>query len=88
MNVTSPIERPHAARWRIGIAISPRPTAFAPLLFAGRLEQGLAQLLNVQAGQWKDWRLAVAKAKRTELAHEVDAAAREIREADRRQAPA
>lgn len=52
------------------------------------LEIGLAKVLQVQpqGREWKDWRLAVAKVARTELAEEVDAAAREIREADRRQA--
>jgi hypothetical protein len=53
------------------------------------IEQSLEQLLGSRqrAGVWKDWRLAVAKAKRTELAQDVDAAARKIREADRRQVP-
>jgi hypothetical protein len=52
------------------------------------LERGLAQVLQgqTQASEWKDWRQAVGKVTRTELAEEVDAAAREIREADRRQA--
>lgn len=50
------------------------------------LEKGLAQLQKGQSGEWKDWRLAVARVNRTDLAEEVDAAAREIRETDRRQA--
>jgi hypothetical protein len=52
------------------------------------LEKSLSQVVHGQssAGDWKDWRKAVANVKRTELAEEVDAAAREIREADRRQA--
>lgn len=33
---------------------------------------------------WKDWRLAVGKIQRTELAEEIDAAGRKFREADRR----
>ena len=51
------------------------------------LEQGLAQVMqsHPQPAEWKDWRQAVGKVTRTELAEEVDAAAREIREADRRQ---
>jgi hypothetical protein len=52
------------------------------------LEKGLAQVLqgHQQRGEWKDWRQAVGKVSRTELAEEVDAAARAIREADRREA--
>jgi hypothetical protein len=52
------------------------------------IEKSLAQLLRAptQPAAWKDWRLAVGKVKRTDLAEEVDAAAREFREADRRQA--
>ena len=52
------------------------------------LEKGMAELLQGQppTGKWKDWRQAIGKGTRTELAAEVDAAAREIREADRRQA--
>ena len=52
------------------------------------LEKCLAQILEprAQPAAWKDWRQAVGKVTRTELAAEVDAAAREIREADRRQA--
>ena len=52
------------------------------------LEKGLAQMMKAQSqpSEWKDWRQAVGKVTRTELAEEVDAAAREIREADRRQA--
>ncbi len=52
------------------------------------LEKGLAQVMQAhpQPLEWKDWRQAVGKVTRTELAEEVDAAAREIREADRRQA--
>jgi len=51
------------------------------------LEKDLAQVLqsHQQPAEWKDWRQAVGKITRTELAEEVDAAAREIREADRRQ---
>ena len=51
------------------------------------LEKGLAQVLqsHPQPAEWKDWRQAVGKVTRTELAEEVDAAARAIREADRRQ---
>jgi len=51
------------------------------------LEEVLAKLLNgrTHPTEWKDWRQAVGKVTRTELAEEVDAAAREIREADRRQ---
>ena len=33
---------------------------------------------------WKDWRLAVGKRKRTEMAEEIDEAGRKFREADRR----
>ena len=52
------------------------------------LEKSLAQVLqgHRQPGEWKDWRQAVGKVTRTELAEEVDAAARGIREADRREA--
>ncbi len=52
------------------------------------LEKGMAQWLQPQPHGivWKDWRLAVAKVARTELSEEVDAAGREIREADRHQA--
>ena len=52
------------------------------------LEKGMAQWFQAQpaAVEWKDWRLAVGTVTRTELAEEVDAAGREIREADRRQA--
>jgi hypothetical protein len=52
------------------------------------IEKCLEQILQPHAKplQWKDWRLAVGKITRTELAEELDAAAREIREADRRQA--
>ena len=51
------------------------------------LEKGLAQFMQTQAqpGAWKDWRQAIGKVTRTELAEEVDAAGREIREADRRE---
>jgi len=51
------------------------------------LEKGLAQVMqsHLQPTPWKDWQRAVGKITRTELAEEVDAAAREIREADRRQ---
>lgn len=50
------------------------------------LEKSLAQVLQEQPqpGQFKDWRKAVGKFKRTELSEEVDAAGRKIREADRR----
>lgn len=49
------------------------------------LEKSLAQITqsHPQPAEWKDWRQAEGKATRTELAEEVDAAAREIREADR-----
>src|SRR5438309_2080286 len=52
------------------------------------LEKGMAQVMQTQSlpGAWKDWRQAVGKVTRTELAEEVDAAARETRAADRRQA--
>ena len=52
------------------------------------LELCLAQALQSkpQPGKFKDWRVAVARVKRTELAEEVDEAARKIREADRRKA--
>ena len=52
------------------------------------LEEGLAQLQQTQSQPivWKDWRKAVANVRRTELAEEVDAAGRKIREADRRKA--
>ena len=52
------------------------------------IEKCLAQIMQppAQPLQWKDWRLAVGKIARTELAEELDAAAREIREADRRRA--
>lgn len=54
------------------------------------LELSLAQALQSQSkpqpGKFKDWRIAVSRVKRTELAEEVDAAARKIREADRRKA--
>ena len=52
------------------------------------LEKSLAQVLQdqPQSGKFKDWRSAVGKVTRTELAEEVDAAARKIREADRRKA--
>ena len=51
------------------------------------LEKGMAELLNAPppATGWKDWRIAVGTVNRTDLAEEVDAAAREIREADRRE---
>jgi hypothetical protein len=38
-----------------------------------------------QSLQWKDWRLAVGKFRATELSAEIDAAGREIREADCRE---
>jgi hypothetical protein len=52
------------------------------------LEEGLAQLLpSTSSGiVWKDWRQAVGKYRATEISEEVDAAGREIREADRREA--
>ena len=51
------------------------------------LEKSLAQVLQgQQPTKFKDWRLAVGRVKRTEMAEEVDAAARKIREADRRKA--
>jgi hypothetical protein len=51
------------------------------------IEKSLQQLLHSerQPSEWKDWRLAIAKVKRTDLAPDVDRAAREIREVDRRQ---
>jgi len=52
------------------------------------LEKGLASILQKpepKMRDWKDWRLAVARVQRTELAEEVDAAARAIRQADRQQ---
>jgi hypothetical protein len=51
------------------------------------IEKCLEQILQspAQPGQWKDWRLAVGKFRKTELSEEVDAAGREIREADRRE---
>ena len=50
------------------------------------LEKGMAQWQQAHpsAMEWKDWRLAIGTVTRTELAEEVDAAGREIREADRR----
>lgn len=52
------------------------------------LEERVAQLEPHTSNGivWKDWRLAVAKVKRTDLADEVDEAGRKIREADRRKA--
>lgn len=52
------------------------------------LERGLADLLRegTKPIAWKDWRRAVGRVKRTEIAEDVDAAGREIREQDRRQA--
>jgi hypothetical protein len=52
------------------------------------LEKGLAQVLqgHTPAGEWKDWRQAVGRFRPTELSEEVDAAGREFREADRREA--
>jgi hypothetical protein len=51
------------------------------------LEKGLADMLKPEQNidHWKDWRRAISGVERTDLAEEVDAAAREIREADRRQ---
>jgi hypothetical protein len=50
------------------------------------LEERVAQLLprTSKGVVWKDWRLAVGKMQRTEMADEIDAAGRKIREADRR----
>jgi hypothetical protein len=50
------------------------------------LEERVAQLLprTSKGVVWKDWRLAVGKMQRTEMAEEIDAAGRKIREADRR----
>lgn len=50
------------------------------------LEERVAQLLprTSKGIVWKDWRLAVGKIQRTEMAEEIDAAGRKIREADRR----
>jgi hypothetical protein len=51
------------------------------------LEKRMAELTSPPPiSGWKDWRQAVGKFVRTELSEEVDAAGREIREADRRQA--
>jgi len=52
------------------------------------LEDRVAQLEPQSSNGivWKDWRKAVARVKRTELAKEVDEAGRKIREADRRKA--
>jgi hypothetical protein len=51
------------------------------------LEKSLAQVLQgQQPTKFKDWRIAVGRVKRTELAEEVDAAGRKYREADRRKA--
>jgi hypothetical protein len=51
------------------------------------LEKGLAQFMQTQPqpGAWKDWRLAIGSYRAGELAEEIDAAGREIREEDRRQ---
>jgi hypothetical protein len=51
------------------------------------IEKCVTQLLQPtsQPLQWKDWCLAVGKYRATELSEEVDAAGREIREADRRE---
>jgi hypothetical protein len=50
------------------------------------LEERVAQLEPRRSNGivWKDWRLAVANVKRTDLAEEVDEAGRKFREADRR----
>ncbi len=50
------------------------------------LEERVAQLepRTTNGIVWKDWRLAVGKREHTELAKEIDAAGRKIREADRR----
>ena len=50
------------------------------------LEERVAQLLprTSKGIVWKDWRLAVGKRKRTEMAEKIDEAGRKIREADRR----
>jgi hypothetical protein len=51
------------------------------------LEHGMAEWLRARStpADWKDWRAAVGQFSPTELSEEVDAAGREIREADRRQ---
>ena len=50
------------------------------------LEARIAQLepKTTNGIVWKDWRLAVGKRERTELAEEIDEAGRKFREADRR----
>jgi hypothetical protein len=54
------------------------------------LEQGMARWLRMSAanGPWKDWRLAAGQFTPTDLSEELDAAGREVREADRRQVDA
>jgi hypothetical protein len=51
------------------------------------IEKCLEQILQppAQPLQWKDWRLAVGTFRATELSGAIDAASREIREADRRE---
>jgi hypothetical protein len=51
------------------------------------LEQEMVARLQLQSpnGTWKDWRQAVGRFVPSDLSEEVDAAGREIREADRRQ---
>ncbi len=52
------------------------------------LEKDVARVMQSQQspGKFKDWRKAVANANRTDLAKEVDAAARKVRDEDRRKA--
>ena len=52
------------------------------------LEQCVTQWLQTarQPGRWKDWQQAVGHFVPSELSEEIDAAGREIREADRGQA--
>ena len=52
------------------------------------LEKGMAQWFQAQpaAMEWKDWRNAIGSFRAGELSEAVDAAGREIREADRRRA--
>jgi hypothetical protein len=51
------------------------------------LEQVIAQQLQFHSkfGRFKDWRQALGQFPTSELSEEIDAAGREIREADRRQ---
>ena len=51
------------------------------------LERGMAQWLHAKppSAPWKDWKQAIGKFVPSELSEEIDAAGREIREADRKQ---